>query len=30
MTDYARLLDDVAEAAREAGQAILDIVRRVF
>jgi 3'(2'), 5'-bisphosphate nucleotidase len=30
MTDYARLLDDVAEAAREAGQAILDIVRRGF
>lgn len=30
MTDYARLLDDLAEAAREAGQAILDIVRRGF
>ena len=30
MTDHARLLDDLAEAAREAGQAILDIVRRGF
>ena len=30
MTDYARLLDDLAEAAREAGQAILDIVSRGF
>lgn len=30
MVDYARLLDDVAEAAREAGQAILEIVRRGF
>jgi 3'(2'), 5'-bisphosphate nucleotidase len=30
MTDYVRLLDDLAEAAREAGQAILEIVRRGF
>ena len=30
MADYARLLDDLAEAAREAGQAILEIVRRGF
>src|SRR3954451_4760827 len=30
MTDYARLLDDIAEAAREAGQAILEVVRRGF
>jgi len=30
MNDYARLLDDLAEAAREAGQAILEIVRRGF
>src|SRR5881396_1963493 len=30
MTDYACLLDDLAEAAREAGQAILEIVRRGF
>jgi len=30
MSDYARLLDDLAEAAREAGQAILEIVRRGF
>ena len=30
MTDYARLLDDIAEAAREAGEAILDVVRRGF
>jgi len=30
MTDYARLLDDIAEAAREAGEAILEIVRRGF
>jgi 3'(2'), 5'-bisphosphate nucleotidase len=30
MTDYDRLLDDLAEAAREAGQAILEIVRRGF
>jgi 3'(2'), 5'-bisphosphate nucleotidase len=28
MLDHARLLDDLAEAAREAGQAILEIVRR--
>lgn len=30
MIDYPRLLDDVAEAAREAGEAILEIVRRGF
>ena len=30
MVDNARLLDDLAEAAREAGQAILEIVRRGF
>jgi 3'(2'), 5'-bisphosphate nucleotidase len=30
MTDYARLLDDIAEAAREAGEAILQIVQRGF
>ena len=30
MTDYARLLDDIAEAAREAGDAILAVVRRGF
>jgi 3'(2'), 5'-bisphosphate nucleotidase len=30
MTDYQRLLDDLAEAAREAGEAILEIVRRGF
>ena len=30
MSDYARLLDDIAEAAREAGEAILHIVRRGF
>jgi 3'(2'), 5'-bisphosphate nucleotidase len=30
MIDYARLLDDVAEAAREAGAAILEVVRRGF
>lgn len=30
MTDRARLLDDIAEAAREAGGAILEIVRRGF
>ena len=30
MTDYTRLLDDMAEAAREAGEAILEIVRRGF
>lgn len=30
MSDYLRLLDDIAEAAREAGEAILDIVRRGF
>ena len=30
MTEYARLLDEVAEAAREAGEAILEVVRRGF
>jgi 3'(2'), 5'-bisphosphate nucleotidase len=30
MSDLARLLNDLAEAAREAGQAILEIVRRGF
>jgi 3'(2'), 5'-bisphosphate nucleotidase len=30
MSDYLRLLDDLAEAAREAGEAILEIVRRGF
>jgi 3'(2'), 5'-bisphosphate nucleotidase len=30
MTDYGRLLDDIAEAAREAGEAILEVVRRGF
>ena len=30
MTDYTRLLDDIAVAAREAGEAILEIVRRGF
>ena len=30
MIDHARLLDDIAEAAREAGEAILEIVRRGF
>lgn len=30
MADYARLLDDIAEAAREAGEAILEVVRRGF
>ena len=30
MTDQARLLDDIAEAAREAGEAILGVVRRGF
>jgi len=30
MIDRARLLDDVAEAAREAGEAILTVVRRGF
>jgi 3'(2'), 5'-bisphosphate nucleotidase len=30
MTDHARLLDEIAEAAREAGEAILEIVRRGF
>ena len=30
MSEYDRLLDDLAEAAREAGEAILQIVRRGF
>ena len=30
MTDYARLLDELAETAREAGDAILEIVHRGF
>lgn len=30
MIDYSRLLDDAAEAAREAGEAILEVVRRGF
>lgn len=30
MTDYNQLLEDIAEAAREAGEAILEIVRRGF
>lgn len=30
MSEYARLLDDIAEAARAAGGAILEIVRRGF
>src|SRR5881397_3696082 len=30
MTDYARLLDAMAHAGREAGEAILEIVRRGF
>jgi len=30
MIDYDRLVDDIAEAAREAGEAILDVVRRGF
>lgn len=30
MIDHARLLDDLAEAAREAGEAILEVVRRGF
>ncbi|HEY1143058.1 MAG TPA: inositol monophosphatase family protein, partial [Sphingomicrobium sp.] len=30
MMDHARLLDDIAEAAREAGEAILEVVRRGF
>ena len=29
-TDYARLVDDLADAAREAGEAILQVVRRGF
>ena len=28
--DYSKLLDDIAEAAREAGEAILEVVRRGF
>src|SRR5690348_9876425 len=30
MTDYGRLVDEIAEAAREAGEAILQVVRRGF
>jgi 3'(2'), 5'-bisphosphate nucleotidase len=30
MTDRLRVLDDMAEAAREAGEAIIDVVRRGF
>lgn len=30
MTDHARLLDDISQAAREAGEAILSVVRRGF
>jgi len=30
LTDYGRLLEDIAVAAREAGEAILEIVRRGF
>jgi 3'(2'), 5'-bisphosphate nucleotidase len=30
MIDYARLVDDIAEAAREAGEAIVEVVRRGF
>ena len=30
MTDYSRLLDDLSEAAREAGEAITAIVARGF
>ncbi len=30
MTDYTRLLDQIAETAREAGEAILEVVRRGF
>ena len=30
MTDYDRLVDDLATAAREAGEAILEVVRRGF
>ncbi|HEY4071182.1 MAG TPA: 3'(2'),5'-bisphosphate nucleotidase CysQ [Sphingomicrobium sp.] len=30
MSDYERLVDDLAEAAREAGEAILEVVRRGF
>ena len=30
MTDYERLLDNLAEAAREAGEAITTIVARGF
>jgi 3'(2'), 5'-bisphosphate nucleotidase len=28
--DYSKLLDEIAEAAREAGEAILEVVRRGF
>jgi 3'(2'), 5'-bisphosphate nucleotidase len=30
LSDYERLVDDLAEAAREAGEAILEVVRRGF
>jgi hypothetical protein len=30
MIDRLRLLDDLAEATREAGEAILEVVRRGF
>jgi 3'(2'), 5'-bisphosphate nucleotidase len=30
MSDHSRLLDDIAQAAREAGEAILEVVRRGF
>jgi 3'(2'), 5'-bisphosphate nucleotidase len=30
LTDYKRLLDDIAETAREAGEAILEVVRRGY
>ncbi|HEY7006060.1 MAG TPA: 3'(2'),5'-bisphosphate nucleotidase CysQ [Sphingomicrobium sp.] len=30
MSDYGRLVDELAEAAREAGEAILEVVRRGF
>ena len=30
MVDHRRLLEEIGEAAREAGEAILDVVRRGF
>ncbi|HSJ40231.1 MAG TPA: inositol monophosphatase family protein, partial [Xanthobacteraceae bacterium] len=30
MIDYGLLIDDIAEAAREAGEAILEVVRKGF